>query len=831
MSGAEAIAVYNAQGEYVAQGNARQYNAAGGTINIGSIEDESEVCLRALFLTDPRNDREQLIQAKGSRVVGTCEWIKSNKLYYSWLHSRSQLLWLSGGPGKGKTMLSIFLAEELEQTAKHPQDILFLQYFCDNKDEKRNTATTIIRGLIFQLLQLRKKLFDYILPTFKIQKNSLFAGSSFEALWKIFESMVRDPILGTAYCVLDGLDECDEASLEVLLEKFAVLFSAKTNGSSVCHLNLIVLSRDLPDFIPELLSSFPRIRLDPDADTEISSDIDQFIEVKVNKLSVDKRYPEPLRAHVKKVFQSRAQGTFLWVGIVAKMLKKYKATEVEKALNLFPPGLDELYARMLLQIDIGRRDIAAKILSWVVMAVRPLSLSELRIAIDATGRPSLGFSDDEVIRDQVSCCGYFITIKEDQVGLIHQSAKDYLLRKIRDANPELEVFRVKEEVANLEIARKCLDYLQDGALATGRVNLRGDTPHLKASPLLSYAVLHWPEHARSLAPSEDIFDLSRSFYAKESQIRESWLQTYWAVGEYDDPPESFTLLHLASYFGIRSLAENLLCKKNLSDNRKLNLYLNKIDGEGKTALIWAVRREHEAMVQLLLEKGADVDVNHWQGGTALYQASEGGHKAIVQMLLEKGADANAEHGRFGGTALYVASRGGHKAVVQVLLEKGADVNAKHGTFGETALDAAVKLRHEAVVRLLLEKGADVNAKHGTFGETALYAAVKFRHEAVVRLLLEKGADANVEHGRFRDRALYVASRHGDEAVVQLLLEKGADDNAEHGRFGGTALREASRGGHEAVVRLLLEKGVDVNAEHIDGGTALYEAIQGGRETV
>ena len=35
MSGAEAIAVYNAQGEYVAQGNARQYNAAGGTINIG----------------------------------------------------------------------------------------------------------------------------------------------------------------------------------------------------------------------------------------------------------------------------------------------------------------------------------------------------------------------------------------------------------------------------------------------------------------------------------------------------------------------------------------------------------------------------------------------------------------------------------------------------------------------------------------------------------------------------------------------------------------------------------------------------------------------------
>ena len=111
------------------------------------MKDEAETCLAALFLTDPRDDREQLIQAKGSRVDGTCEWIKSNELYNSWLHSHSQLLWISGGPGKGKTMLSIFLAEELERSAK--QNVLFLQYFCDNKDEKRKTAVTVVRGLIF----------------------------------------------------------------------------------------------------------------------------------------------------------------------------------------------------------------------------------------------------------------------------------------------------------------------------------------------------------------------------------------------------------------------------------------------------------------------------------------------------------------------------------------------------------------------------------------------------------------------------------------------------------------------------------------------------------
>ena len=165
-------------------------------------------------------------------------------------------------------MLSTFLAEELERIVKHSQDAVFLEYFCDNKDEKRNTADSIIRGLLFQILQLRPKLFNHILPSFRIQKASLFNGSSFETLWGIFETMLRDPILGTVYCVIDGLDECDGASLEVLLEKFRALFLAKPDDPSAFHLSLIVVSRDVPDFIPEVLSSFSRIRLDLDADTK-----------------------------------------------------------------------------------------------------------------------------------------------------------------------------------------------------------------------------------------------------------------------------------------------------------------------------------------------------------------------------------------------------------------------------------------------------------------------------------------------------------------------------------------------------------------------------------
>jgi len=151
--------------------------------------------------------------------------------------------------------------------------------------------------------------------------------------------MVRDPVIGFAYCILDGLDECDEASLEMLLNGFKALFSIESKRSA-CSLSLIVVSREFPNFIPEILSSFPRIRLDPDADTEVNNDINRFIKEKVDELSAGGKYPDSLSLYVKDIFQKRAQGTFLWIGIVAKILKKYRAIDVEAALELFPPGLD-----------------------------------------------------------------------------------------------------------------------------------------------------------------------------------------------------------------------------------------------------------------------------------------------------------------------------------------------------------------------------------------------------------------------------------------------------------------------------------------------------------
>ncbi len=114
------------------------------------------------------------------------------------------------------------------------------------------------------------------------------------------------------------------------------------------------------------------------------------------------------------------------------------------------------------------------------------------------------------------------------------------------------------------------------------------TPRLEAFPSLSYAGFHWHEHARTLDSSEDIFDLSRPFYQKKSKIRESWLETYWSAGTsiYVPVSVSFTLLHLASFFGVVPLAQKLLVKEGWIYKYKVKFssFLNEPDSKERSAL-------------------------------------------------------------------------------------------------------------------------------------------------------------------------------------------------------------------------------------------------------
>ncbi len=108
---------------------------------------------------------------------------------------------------------------------------------------------------------------------------------------------------------------------------------------------------------------------------------------------------------------------------------------------------------------------------------------------------------------------------------------------------------------------------------------------------------------------------------------------------------------------------------------------------------------HKETVRPLLDRGAIIDTRDAMGRTALMYAAAGPYSQTVQLLLERGADLNIRGKEEGWTALMFAAAEGQTNVIRVLLAHGADLKVTDAD-GDTAHDFAVKNGHREAVKIL-----------------------------------------------------------------------------------------------------------------------------------
>ena len=224
------------------------------------------------------------------------------------------------------------------------------------------------------------------------------------------------------------------------------------------------------------------------------------------------------------------------------------------------------------------KELALRVLLWVVYAARPLELEELQhaIAIDELEADDQSISEEGLTPPSIliNACAGMVKIDEASniIGLVHKTTQEYF-----DQNgPKLFPH------AQSDIATRCLKYLSlevfsEGACSTKELYER----RLSENVLLKYAVENLGYHMHDMV-EHTLNSLKLDFFLDEDKLSCA-TQALFVNTEYwnfvDDFPKSFCGVHYAAYFGLKDILRLLLV------NHKLNPHTK--DSYDRTPLSWA----------------------------------------------------------------------------------------------------------------------------------------------------------------------------------------------------------------------------------------------------
>ncbi|KAI1801646.1 hypothetical protein F4811DRAFT_450319 [Daldinia bambusicola] len=403
---------------------------------------------------------------------GTCNWILQDESFGKWLQApdkTSSVLWLNGGAATGKSVLSSFVINHLVE-----RDACCQYFFIRFGEQKKRTLGTLLRSIAYQtalaipeFLQKLLEMADEAIDFENIDSRTIWERV-FRSL--LFNMEVHKPL----YWVIDGLDEAHDPR--------AIFKFLSDVGFSSIPLRILLVGRRTSEIefafqkVPESL----RLRT-----INIEGHLEDIQCYARQELSMPGG-PEFKETMVERIVD-KSQNNFLWARhAVSELNLCHRRADVERALQELPVGMEAVYHRMALSISqnpsSSNKALALSILQCVTCSIRGLTVAELSQALDEDLSEIL-----DLERSIVDLCGGFLVIdNSDNVTLIHQTAREYLLDS---SHP----FYVDPGDAHERMFKSCMKCLMT-------IGLRGKITQNQNPVFVDYASNHWSSHLVSTPP-------------------------------------------------------------------------------------------------------------------------------------------------------------------------------------------------------------------------------------------------------------------------------------------------------------------------------------------
>ncbi|KAF8857794.1 hypothetical protein BDZ45DRAFT_550651, partial [Acephala macrosclerotiorum] len=321
------------------------------------------------------------------RYPETGDWLLETPEFNKWLGDRNRTLWLDGIPGSGKTVLASVVIDYLQRTRAGPNMVVSYVYY-DYQESIRQTPENIISSILKDIVQSRPLSAQMVKFYWDHNRGRKVIPTLHELSGILRQEMER---CASVFLIIDALDESpdEQGSRGKLLKELQILEP---------FMRLMVISRPHINVVNHFPSSNRLVVV------ATKHDIQRYVEIRI---SDDTRHlarilegHPVLQKSIVEAVVNKANGVFLLAQLHMDSLEqKVDRRAVRRALEDLPMGLENAHRKAIERIESQNQDsrnIAEGIFTWLTFALRPLTMTELQIAL-AVEPGKKSFDEDGIV--------------------------------------------------------------------------------------------------------------------------------------------------------------------------------------------------------------------------------------------------------------------------------------------------------------------------------------------------------------------------------------------------------------------------------------------------